>query len=142
MIQNDVSNSCQLARILDFDTSSAEGGSVELVENWGPDGTSALRYTAPTDYLGFDTFSYTAEIFDTGAGNIVDSCMVILDIEAEDPRRPADDPIDAEPGIEVAYYALEQLSELPDFTTLKAFDTEVVDNIDYADEEDDEKDEM
>ena len=130
VIQNDVWSNCQLATLVDFDTSSVEGGSIELVPDWGPDGTPALRYTTPADFLGFDSFTYTSEMF-SPTQNIQDTCTVVIDIEAEDPRRPADDPIDAEPGIEVAYYALEQLSQLPDFDTLEAFDSEVVPNIDY-----------
>ena len=131
VLQNDVWSSCQLAVLAEHDTLSSEGGTIELVPDWSPDGGDALRYTPPVDFLGFDSFSYTSEIF-TPFGNITDTCTVVLDVEAEDPRRPAEDPIDAEPGIEVAYYALEQLSELPDFDTLEPIGSEVVTNIDYA----------
>ena len=133
VLQNDVAANCQVANLLDWDSTSAQGGEIRAIADWGPDGGTALEYTPPADYLGFDEFTYTSEVFSSGmGGNIVDTCTVRLDIEAEDPRRPADDPIDAEPGISVAYYALEQLSQLPDFDTLEASGTEVVGNIDYA----------
>lgn len=131
VLQNDVWSNCQLANLVEFDGVTSEGGQVELVEGWAPDGGPALRYTAPADYIGYDSFNYTSESF-TVQGNIQDTCTVVIDIEVEDPRRPADDPVDAEPGIEVAYYALDALSELPDFDTLKPIGSEVVANIDYA----------
>ena len=60
--------------------------------------------------------------------------MVVVNVEeAEppDPLRAADNPVGATPGIEVAYYALEPISFLPDFSTLESFSGEVVDDIEY-----------
>ena len=133
VLQNDVAADCTLAYLVDWDTTSVQGGEIRAIADWTPDGGTALEYTPPAGYLGFDEFTYTSEIFSTGTGdNITDVCTVRLDIEAEDPRRPADDPIDAAEGIAVTYYALEQLSQLPDFDALESIGTEVVANIDYA----------
>ena len=123
VLQNDVSNSCLLAVIVDFDPTSTEGGTVELVENWGVDGRDALMYTAPADHVGMDTFTYMSR-----RNDVFDTCTVYIDIEG---LRPADDPVGTEVGIEVAYYSLDQLIELPDFDTLTPFASEVVSNIDY-----------
>ena len=126
VLQNDVGTSCTLAYLATWDDTSVEGGSIDAIADWGPDGRTVLEYTAPLDFLGFDSFSYASEI-----DGVVNSCTVLIDIEAEPSLRPADNPVDTESGVEVAYYALEQLSQLPDFTTLRPFGSEVVENINY-----------
>ena len=123
VLQNDVSTSCLLATITNFDETSTQGGTVELLENWSADGRDALMYTAPADHVGTDTFTYTSR-----RNNVFDTCTVQIDVEG---LRPADDPAGTEAGVEVAYYALDQLSELPDFDQLSPFASEVVSMINY-----------
>ena len=123
VLQNDVAVSCVLGVLAEFDQDSTQGGVVELVENWGPDGRSALRYTSAVDFVGVDSFTYTSR-----RNDVLDTCQVYVDIEG---LRVPEDPIGTEPGVEVSYYALDQLSVLPDFDTLTPFASEVVSFIDY-----------
>ena len=130
VLQNDVGIDCTFADILSFEALSFEGGQVELVEGFGPDGRSVLRYTPVDEFIGTDSFEYTSVI-----NGVQDTCMVAVSVEeAEppDPLRVADNPVGTTPGIEVAYYALEPISFLPDFSTLESFSSEVVGDIEYA----------
>ena len=129
VLQNDVGVACAFAEILSFDALASEGGQVELVEGFGPDGRAVLRYTPVDEFIGTDSFEYTSVI-----NGVQDTCMVAVNVEeAEppDPLRAADNPVGNTTGIEVAYYALEPISFLPDFSTLESFSGEVVEDIDY-----------
>ncbi len=129
VLQNDIGADCSYADIRYFDALGSEGGQIELIEGFGPDGRSVLRYTPLDEFVGTDFFEYTSVI-----DGVEDTCMVAVNVEeAEppDPLRAADDPVGTTPGVQVGYYELGALSELPDFSTLESFSSEVVDNIDY-----------
>ena len=124
ILQNDVAENCARPGIQELPETSVQGGQVEVLDDWGPDGYAAVIYTAPPGYVGTDSFVYTARYGDTE-----DSATVTIDIEG---LRVPENPTGAEPGVEVAYYDLDQLSELPDFDLLEPIGSEVVANIDYA----------
>ena len=130
VLQNDVGVECTFADIVSFDSLGSEGGQIELVEGFGPEGRSVLRYTPVDDFIGTELFEYTSSI-----DGVQDTCMVAVRVEeAEppDPLRAADNPVGTMPGIGVAYYALEPVSFLPDFSALESFSGEVVEEIEYA----------
>ena len=54
---------------------------VELVEGFGPDGRSVLRYTPVDEFIGTDFFEYTSVI-----DGVEDACMVAVNVEEALPR--------------------------------------------------------
>ncbi|MCH2132134.1 MAG: M12 family metallo-peptidase [Phycisphaerales bacterium] len=98
-----------------WDVLSAEGGTIDLV-----DGTDLLRYQPASGFTGVDTFSYQLTM---GASAVVTIDVVQL--------RLPDVVVGPAPGAPVDYYALSQLSELPDFDTLESFAGDVVTLIDF-----------
>jgi hypothetical protein len=130
VLQNDLGVNCSFAEIDSFDLVGSQGGQIELVTGWGPDGRSALRYTPVDEFLGSEFFEYTSVI-----NGVLDSCMVTVvveEAEPPDPLRIPENPVGTTPGVEVAYYALEPVSFLPDFSQLESFASEVIGDIDYA----------
>ena len=123
VLMNDYSNDCSSVSLFDWDTSSVDGGLVELVDD--DIEQAILRYTAPEESSDDgDVFHY--EIVD-GSGQHADGSVLVVLVSGREPDQPAA----TEPGSEVAYYALDDPQVLPDFDTLEPYLVEVVPNIDY-----------
>ena len=123
VLQNDTTSTCMRPELEVVSDTSTQGGQIQILEEWGPDGYSAILYTAPAGFVGSDSFIYEAR-----SGNIDGVGTVNIDVEG---LRPPENPSGTEPGVEVTYYALDQLSELPDFSLLDPIGSEIVANIDY-----------
>ena len=118
VLLNDYSNDCSELTMIDFDTASTYGGSIELVDVEN----NTLRYTPPSESVSLDGFFY--EIMD-GSGQD-DRGGVLIDFILP---RPADSPTTIAAGTTVRYYDLEPLSALPDFEELTPISEEVLGDI-------------
>ena len=127
VLQNDITVGCDLGGIQNHDVIGSQGGTIELVSEWGPSGYDALRYTAAKNFTGIETFEYQGR-----SGSVTDTGLVTIEVGDGPSLRPADNPLGNISGVMVEYYATEALSTLPDFTTLTPFASEVVPNIEYA----------
>ncbi|MCH2161399.1 MAG: M12 family metallo-peptidase, partial [Phycisphaerales bacterium] len=78
IIAND-DGSCDQARVLNFDGLSAQGGTVILLLDAGPQQRDILRYIPPTGFTGTDTFNYVAT---TSFGD-TDGAQVTMTVEAQ-----------------------------------------------------------
>lgn len=119
VLANDAAPDCGEVDLDGHDAFSAQGGTVETVPGGGVLGRTALRYTAPTDAAGFDEFTYLVGTEDRSR---IDDATVTIRIDA--PLPPVD-PIGTKPGVLGRYYALEPLSQLPDFDLLTPYDERV-----------------
>lgn len=119
VLANDNDGDCDTLTIGSFDAVSQQGGTVELV---GSGANAVLRYTPPLSSFGTDSFSYTAT--DGQASDEAEVSVALLF-----PRDPDQTGFTA-PGLDVDYYALPQLSFLPDFGQFDPIASEVVANID------------
>lgn len=99
-----------------YDVISTEGGTIDMVV-----GTDLLRYQPAVGFAGLDTFGYQL--------TMGDSAVVTVDVAQ---LRAPDSVVVPAPGATVEYYALEALSELPDFSTLEPYAEDVVDLIEFA----------
>ena len=115
VLLNDYTNDCSDVMLLDYDTVSSSGGSIELVDS----DLGRLRYAPPPAPVSIDGFFY--EILD-GSGQD-DRGGVLIDFIAP---RPADTPTSIAAGTTVRYYDLEPLSALPDFNALTPISEEVL----------------
>ena len=122
VLLNDVGSYCAELAIIDFDETTAHGGTVELV---GDDiGLPMLRYTSATVFTGNDVFQYTIQ----DANDQQDSANVVVAVVA---ARVPENPGNTSPGVAVAYYDLDDPQSLPDFDTLTQYLEQVVLNVDY-----------
>jgi len=110
VLLNDIAASCDPVSITGFDSTSAQGGLVQLVTNLGSSGRDQLRYTPPADFAGGDSFSYTV----TGG----DSATVSVDVLA---LRAPDVTGPTTAGVGVDYYELFNPVVLPDFDQLDSY---------------------
>jgi hypothetical protein len=119
VLSNDAAQSCGTPEFLDFQHTSDNGGAVSMVTGSPFD---ELRYVPAAGFSGVDTFTYT----------LVGGSTATVTVNVEG-LRPADNPADPQPGVEVDYYLLlTPPNALPDFDTLTPIDSDVVSNIDYA----------
>ena len=121
VLLNDYVNDCSEPTIIDHDTTSIYGGSIELIG--GESGV--LRYTPPAETPGLDGFFY--EIID-GSGQDDRGGVLVYFILP----KPADSPTSVDPGTTVQYYDLDSPSVLPDFDTLTPIGGEVLADINLA----------
>ena len=122
VLGNDSGLACGAGNITSADTVSTNGGTIEVIPEWGPDGSAALLYTSPVGYTGYDFFDYTMR-----ADSIFDSASVTVQIEG---LLPPENPTGTTPGVLGRYYALDNPSVLPDFASLEPFGEQVWENID------------
>jgi len=123
VLLNDYANDCSNVSLFDWDTTSVDGGLVELVN--GDIEQAILRYTSPESSTDDgDVFHY--EIID-GSGQHADGAVLVVLVSGREPDTPAA----TEPGSMVAYYDLDNPQVLPDFDTLEPYLVEVVSNVDY-----------
>ncbi|MEX0876754.1 MAG: M12 family metallo-peptidase, partial [Phycisphaerales bacterium] len=121
---NDNAQSCDPFAIQTYDSTTAEGGTIELLAGQGPHGLGLFSYTPPMNYSGPDEFSY-AIVSDQG----VHDAIVSIDVRQ---LRPADNRINPISGLRLTYYQLEAPEVLPDFDTLDPIGEEVSDSITYT----------
>ena len=123
VLQNDYTNDCNDPVIVEYDTVTYQGATIELV---GDDPASAvLRYYPTSGEFGGDLFQY---VMSDGSGQ-QDGAGVVIDFINP---RPPDTPLASEPGVQARYYTLENPSVLPDFDTLEPYADEYVDQVNYA----------
>lgn len=101
--------------IATFDSTSAQGGSIEIV-----DGSDVLRYQPLPGYDGTDTFGYQL--------TMGDSAVVSVDVVQ---LKLPDVIVSPAAGAKVGYYALSAPDLLPDFDSLVPFGTDVAINVDF-----------
>lgn len=121
VLLNDYVNDCSEPTIIDHDTTSNYGGTIELIG--GESGV--LRYTPPAESISLDGFLY--DIID-GSGQDDRGGVLVHFILP----KPADSPTSVASGTMVQYYDLDALSELPDFDTLTPIGEEVLADINLA----------
>ncbi len=124
VLGNDAGLACGSGNVTSHDTESTNGGTIELVPDWGPDGSAALLYTSPAGYTGYDFFEYTMR-----ADGVFDTASVTVQIEG---LLPPEDPTGTSPGVLGRYYDLADPTVLPDFESLEPFAEQVWENIDAA----------
>ena len=121
---NDVGMGCGFSDIVAFDAVSDRDGTIERVEDWGPDGRSALRYTPRSDFAGVDTFEYVVQpdgVDVTGTVTIVVEGL-----------RPPSNPNGTTPGARADFYELPNTTQvLPDFDLLTPYGGSIHPTIDY-----------
>ncbi len=121
VLANDFDPNLEEVFIDSFDAVSALGGTITRSVGTGPGGRDQLLYTAPLTG-GTDTFQYTAR----DAGFLTDTGTVTLEVADDSFFRDPDNAGITQPGAEVAFYALPQLSLLPDFDALTPYATSTV----------------
>ncbi len=114
---NDEAQSCDSIALFSNDSSSAFGGTVDLLAGQGPGGRDLFLYTPVDGFSGEDTFSYTIS---GNSGTQVGA--VTVNVRA---LRAADARVDPISGLSVQYYQLPVLGQLPDFSTLIPFADDV-----------------
>lgn len=124
VLLNDFDGNCQTVVISTFQATPAAGGSVTRVVGGGPGGRDLLRYTSPAGFTGNATFTYTAS---DGAS----STTATVRVNSSTPR-PADNPTNVVPQLDVDYYAITDLSLLPNFANFSPYASDTVANIDFA----------
>jgi Metallo-peptidase family M12/PA14 domain/Bacterial Ig domain len=120
-LANDESQSCDAFTLTDYDSVSADGGSVELLAGQGPGGRDLFLYTPAEGYSGVDSFGYSI----TGVPG-TQSTTVSVNVRA---LRPADDRLNPIAGLGVRYYALSAPSVLPDFDSLEPYASDVASDV-------------
>lgn len=122
VLANDYVNDCSFVQIVNYDTVTKFGGTIEMI---GEDPSSAvLRYTPPEIENSVDVFMYYIE---DASGQPATGHVTIF---TELPR-PADNPASVEPGASTNYYALDNLSALPNFDLLEPIGQEVVSQVNF-----------
>ncbi len=120
VLANDATASCDPVDLASFDASTGVGGAITLLEDAGPGGRDLLRYTAPSGFSGFDSFSYQLT-----AGPSAFVGIDIAPLRAPDPRNnPA-------AGLKIDYYELSSPSVLPDFDALTPYASDVVTHVNH-----------
>ncbi|MDX2131605.1 MAG: PA14 domain-containing protein [Planctomycetota bacterium] len=115
--------------IQSFQPTSQRGGSIIRSVGTGPGGRDRLLYTAPANFNGTDSFTYTV----ADANNQTATAAVSAFVTDPSTYRPADLPLAAGvPGVDVDYYALLGPTVLPDFSLLTPYAADVVPAVDFA----------
>jgi hypothetical protein len=121
---NDFDGNCQTVVINTFQTNPAVGGTVSRVVGVGPNGRDILRYASPAGFVGSATFTYTAS-------DGVSNTTATVRVNSSTPR-PADNPASTVSGLDVDYYAITNLSVLPNFANFTPYASDVAGLVDFA----------
>jgi len=124
VLRNDLSGDCAAAHIVSHEALSTMGGSIALSSGTGPDGRDELLYTPAGGFTGDDDFTYSAG---NSGGTVLDAVVHVTVL----PTRSAENPSCTQPGLDVAYYALSNPQNVPNFDLLVPYATEVASQIDY-----------
>lgn len=106
---------------------STRGGTIQRVVGGGPGGRDALRYTPPAT-SGADSFSYTIQGTAGGPSNATVQVNVESSAGYLDPVTTGE----TAPGMGVSYYDLNAPTQLPNFSQLTPFKTDVVERLSFA----------
>jgi hypothetical protein len=124
VLANDYDANMDRLEIAAFDAVTTAGAAVSLVEGTGS-GRDRLRIANIGGSIGTQSLSYTLVEPLSGA---TASATAFIDVAV---ARRADNPLGAQPGIAVGYYALAAPTALPDFESLKPYASEIVPEIYY-----------
>ncbi len=126
VLANDLEFNCEALQIASVTNPTANGGTVTRSIGSGPGGRDQLVYTMPTaSFSGSDTAIY--RIRDASGQELPSN--VSMTVSAV---RTPENPVGAQPQLDVAYYALNAPSVLPNFTTLTPYATAATANINIA----------
>jgi len=125
VLANDFDANMDPLEIQSFSATTSGGAAVTLVEG-GAGARDRLVVSNTGATPGEQTVSYT--LVEPASGQTSSAVAVI---EALAGRRP-ENPVGALPGVEVAYYALEAPTALPDFSLLTSYAGEVVPEVNFA----------
>lgn len=104
VLLNDIQSSCGIPSITGVQGTSDAGGTVTVIPG---NPHEHILYSPPSGFSGEDSFTYTID--DAMAG------VVTIGVHT---FRPADNPVDPQPGVRAAYYWLPSVVILPDFDSL------------------------
>jgi hypothetical protein len=121
VIANDNGADCSALTLESFDAVSNQGGTVTLLVG---DPRPLLQYTGVAGESESDYFTYTIR---DGADQ-VEVGLVIIDPY---PGRPADHVAASEPGVGVAYYLLDNPTDVPDFDAMSPYWFGLLETIDH-----------
>ena len=125
VLANELAYNCE-AIVIDSFVQGVYGGVVERRVGAGPGGRDLLAYRMPNAaFNGEDIFTY--RVRDTS--NQLWTGAVYVTVA---PVRQPENPVGAAPAIAVDYYALPQLSALPDFATLAPYASDLAATVNYA----------
>lgn len=123
VLLNDSASDCEgtfTPEIADYDSTSAEGGTITLVPGDGAE-FDRLAYTPPGGFDGLDTFTYELQT----------AAIATVHVDVVGLRTP-ENPGDIEAGSHASYYMLSSPSELPDFSALSPYFEDVVSQVGFA----------
>ncbi len=123
VLLNDSDDNGEPTTIPSFSATSSGGGTISRSTGTGPAGRDELTYTPAPGYAGIDTFTYTIQ--DSSLATAVGTATVTVVA----PREP--DAAHTAPGVLADYYAVGNISSLPNFSTLTPYASEFVDQINY-----------
>lgn len=125
VLDNDSDASCQTFQLVSYSLTSAAGGTITLVSPTpGPTQHLTrryLRYTAPANFSGTDTFSYSI----TGGSTAQVAVTVVA-------ARPGENPAATTPGVDVRYFVIPTLSVLPNFALVPSYIRDNVPAINFS----------
>ncbi len=125
VLANDYDPNMDALEIASFDATTSAGAIVSLVK--GADGArDTLLVEDVGAVAGTQSLSYT--LVEPVSGATATATAFVDSVVA----RRADNPIGAEPGLFVDYYALSAPTALPDFSALSPYASEIVPTIDFA----------
>ncbi len=118
VLGNDFPFNCEDIVIESFTAVTAAGATVTRASSTGPESYDLLVYTLPagSDFTGVDTVSYLVR--DTSGQTATGTLTVTVET-----LRPAENPVDTDPGLAVGYYALSSPTTLPNFAALSPYAT-------------------
>lgn len=126
VLANDIALNCDSISLSGAPTASSQGGTVVIVPGAGPQGRSILRYTAPANGAGPDTFWYRVQEAGGQESSII---SVSADITV---LRAPENPVGDTAGLDVAYFVLSNPSSLPRYDTLTPYLVGTATSINYA----------
>ena len=124
VLANDYDPNMDMLEMQSFDPTTSGGAPVSLVEGSGG-GRDMLLIANIGSVAGTQTVAYTLVEPVSGATS---SATAYIDVSI---ARRADNPLGAQPGIAVSYYALSAPTSLPDFGALTPYASEIVQEIYY-----------
>jgi hypothetical protein len=125
VLANDFDANMDALEIQSFTPTTSTGAAVTLIEG-GAGARDRLLVANVGSAPGQQTLSYTLVEPVSGA-----TSTAVAVIESLTGRTP-ENPVGALPGVDVAYYALEAPSVLPDFSLLTSYAAEIVPQINFA----------
>lgn len=128
VLSNDWSSTGSVLTIDSFTPTSVRGGIVTRSVGTGPGGRDQLTYTSPAGVNNSDSFSYTVRDTSSNTNSGAVSAVVYDPSTFRDPENPDR----TASGIEVDYFAVSDLTVLPDFSTLTPYLSGVVPSINFA----------